>query len=214
MGDFDSLIISEKNMKYIRDIFRPKQKSYGKGEIILDGQAPDNRLCVLLKGTAYLCVEQENGGRQLLDYFTKGQLICPEMLPGADNGHCFILAKYPCTAACLSHQELQEHMLTHSDSDLTELFSHLLHAVIHAGNEHCHILQQKTIRSKLTAYLRAQSVRQGSTSVHIPIPYSDLADYLAIDRSSLMTELSRMDGEGIIEKKGRVIVLDIKNRHL
>ena len=207
MGDSDSLIISEKNIKYTREAFRPKQKSYGKGEIILDGQTPERRLCILLRGTAYLCVEQEDGGRQLLDYFTKGQLICPEMFPGTGSGHCFILAKYPCTAAFFTHQQLQEYVLSRSDSELAVLFSRLLHAVIHAENKHCHILQQKTIRGKLTAYLHAQALRQDSPFVHIPIPYSDLADYLAIDRSSLMTELSRMDAEGLVEKRGRVIVI-------
>ncbi len=207
MVDSDTIFISEKNIKLLRDLFRPKQKAFGKGEMILEKNRPKQCLCLLLKGTAYLCMENESGSKQLLDYFTRGQLLYQEMLPAPDNGHCFIQAKYPCTAAYLSHQELLEHILKQADRELAELLSAMLRSAVSAGNQHCHILQQKTIRGKLLAFLHSQKIRQQSSTLHIPMPYSDLADYLAIDRSSLMTELSRMHAEGLIEKKTRTIVL-------
>lgn len=207
MGDSGKIFISEKNIKLLRELFRPKQKAFGKGEMILEKNGPEMRLCLLLRGTAYLCMEDESGCKQLLDYFTTGQLLYQEMLPDPDNGHCFIQAKYPCTAAYLSHQELLEHILKQGDRELAELLSAMLRSAVSAANQHCHILQQKTIRGKLLAFLHSEKIRQKSSTLHIPLPYSDLADYLSIDRSSLMTELSRMHTEGLIEKKTRIIVL-------
>ena len=205
MGDFGGIMISEKFMDYILETFRPRRKAFGKGELILEKNTPEDSLCLLVKGVAYLCIENENGDKQLLDYFTKGGVICYEMLPDIRGGHCFIQAKYPCTAAFLSHHELISHMLQQRDEELAGLCSELFRSALSVRNRHCHILQQKTIRGKLLAFLHDLQTRQGSATVRIPMPYSDLADYLTIDRSSLMTELSRMHGEGLIEKKAREI---------
>ena len=70
MGDFGSIMISEKFMNYILETFRPRRKAFGKGELILEKNTAEDRLCLLVKGVAYLCIENENGGKQLLDYFT------------------------------------------------------------------------------------------------------------------------------------------------
>ncbi len=80
MGDSDTIFISEKNMKFILEYFQPRQKAFGRSEMILEKNIPEDRLCLLLKGTAYLCMENERGDKQLLDYFTGGCCIticCP-----------------------------------------------------------------------------------------------------------------------------------------
>ncbi|WWR16413.1 Crp/Fnr family transcriptional regulator [Lachnospiraceae bacterium JLR.KK008] len=200
-----SLILSDKTVHSLLKWFEPKTKELKKGETILQKDTPDSRLLLLLKGTSYLCVENKYGGRQLLDFFFKGQILFHEMLPAADSGHCYLYAKYPCTVACLDRHDLMAYLYGNPSSGLAELLFDLLFSMTAARNEHCHILQQKTIRGKLLAFLHEQVIRQENTLVRIPVPYSDLADYLAIDRSSLMTELSRMHADGVIEKRGRDI---------
>lgn len=207
MGDSDTIFISEKNMKFILEYFQPRQKAFGRSEMILEKNIPEDRLCLLLKGTAYLCMENERGDKQLLDYFTGGRLLYHDMLPGPESGHCFVQAKYPCVIAYLPGPELTEYILKTEDRNLATQFYGILRSTVSLSIEHCHILQQKTIRGKLLAFLHAQSRQQKSSTIHIPIPYSDLADYLSIDRSSLMTELSRMHEDGVIEKNTRRIVL-------
>lgn len=203
----DSPVINEKTVKTLLKLFDPKTKEIQKGESILNEAAKENRLCLLLKGTAYLCLENEYGGRQLLDFFTERQILCQRIFPSSANGHCYVYAKYPCTVAFLDRRQLMTYMEQNPSSGLATLFFDLTHCIISARNEHCHMLQQKTIRDKLLAFLHYQSVKQQKELIHIPIPYSDLADYLAIDRSSLMTELSQMHLEGLIEKNSRDIRL-------
>ena len=130
MGDFGSIMISEKFMNYILETFRPRRKAFGKGELILEKNTAEDRLCLLVKGVAYLCIENENGGKQLLDYFTKGAVICHEMLPDIRGGHCFIQAKYPCIAAFLSDRELIGHMLKQNDEDLAQLCSAIFRSAL------------------------------------------------------------------------------------
>jgi CRP/FNR family transcriptional regulator, anaerobic regulatory protein len=201
----ESLILSEKTIKAVLSIFRPRKKRFEKGELILEKGTMDDRLFLMLKGTSYLCVENEYNTKQLISFFMKGQFICHEMLPTPHNGHCFVQAKYPTTVAVLSYTELMAYSLQNPTDTRSHSFSHIFRNVIAAQSEHCHILQQKTIRSKLLAFLQYQSLCQNTRRVQVPIPYSDLADYLTIDRSALMTELRKMQTEGIIEKDGHTI---------
>ncbi len=201
------LILNDKTIKILLSIFGPQIREFGKGETILEKSWKENRLCLLLKGTAYLCIDNEYGDKQLLDFFVKGQILCHEMLPAPNDGHCCLYAKYPCAIAYLDRRAFAQYADRNPSAPLADLLFDMFRACLSAQNEHCHILQQKTIRGKILAFLHCQNARQKKNAIHIPSPYSDLADYLAIDRSSLMTELSRMHTEQLIEKKAHDIRL-------
>lgn len=207
MESIEQLILSGKAIKALVKSFEPKIREFQKGEAILRKSAAEGRLCLLLKGTAYLCVENEYADKQLLDFFTAGQIFYHDMLPSPHNGHCFIHAKHPCTVAYFEPEQLRCAACRGPENAPASLLFELFPAIAADRNEHCHMLQQKTIRGKLLAFLYYQASLQGSLTVRVPIPYSDLADYLTIDRSSLMTELGKMHTEGLIEKKAHTISL-------
>ena len=56
-------------------------------------------------------------------------------------------------------------------------------------------------------FLQCQSECQQSTCIHIEMPYSDLSNFLQVDRSTLMKELAKMESEELIQKNGRYITL-------
>ena len=60
-------------------------------------------------------------------------------------------------------------------------------------------MSQRSTREKLLSYLSEQSVRAGSASFTIPFNRQQLADFLAIDRSAMSNELSKMRKEGILD---------------
>ena len=57
---------------------------------------------------------------------------------------------------------------------------------------------QRSIREKVMAYLSFESERQKKQAFTIPYNRQQLADYLAVDRSALSAELSRMKKDGLI----------------
>ena len=57
----------------------------------------------------------------------------------------------------------------------------------------------KGIRAKVTAYLKAESIKNGSDNFKISFNRYQMADYLGVDRSALSKELSAMKDEGLIE---------------
>lgn len=206
MDSVNASALNAQTMKYLIERLELRVRRFHKGETILRKDMKEERLCLLLKGTAYLCIDNEYADKQLLDFFLCGQLFYDALLPSPHNGHCFVQAKRPCTVAYLEWDRLRS-ASGNADDKLTSALSALLCSAAERRGAHCHMLQQKTIRGKLLAFLYDQASLQNSETIRVPIPYSDLADYLTIGRSSLMTELRKMQTERLIDKQAHTISL-------
>lgn len=60
-------------------------------------------------------------------------------------------------------------------------------------------LTKRTTREKLLAYLSEQARLQQSSKITVPFNRQQLADFLAVDRSAMSNELSKMQADGLIE---------------
>lgn len=60
-------------------------------------------------------------------------------------------------------------------------------------------LSRRTTQEKLISYLSEEAKNHHSPDFEIPFNRQQLADYLAVDRSALSTELGKMRDEGLIE---------------
>ena len=72
---------------------------------------------------------------------------------------------------------------------------------------HIYFLSGRTVRQKLMQYFRFLSEKAENKTFELPVTLSALADYLFIDRSAMMREISKMNKEGLIASKGRQITL-------
>lgn len=66
-------------------------------------------------------------------------------------------------------------------------------------NEKLSHMSKRTIRSKLISYFSAESRKAKSDEFMLPFNRRRLADYLAVDRSALSAEMSKMKKEGLID---------------
>ena len=60
------------------------------------------------------------------------------------------------------------------------------------------VMTNRTIRTKVLAYLSIAARAYGTSSFQIPYNREQLASYLGVDRSALSAELSRMQRDGLI----------------
>lgn len=74
-------------------------------------------------------------------------------------------------------------------------------------NQRIDILTKTTIREKLLEYFKITSKKMGSKHIYLPFSVSDLADYLAINRSAMSRELKTMREEKLITMKNRKITI-------
>ena len=72
---------------------------------------------------------------------------------------------------------------------------------------HLDILMQKSVRDKLITFFEYLSAKKGTAKFTVPLPFTDLADYLSVDRSAMMRELTKMNNDNIIISNKRKITL-------
>ena len=80
---------------------------------------------------------------------------------------------------------------------------------INDSNDRIEILTNKTIRNKLLAYFKIMSKKNKTRIIYLPYSYTDLADYIGVDRSAMYRELKSLKEDGFIEIKNKRIKLNI-----
>ena len=69
------------------------------------------------------------------------------------------------------------------------------------------ILQEKSLRARIMAYLHSLSSKRQATTVTIPFTKTMLAEHLLANRSALSKELRKMQNDGLITVSGREITI-------
>lgn len=187
--------------------FLTTKKQFKKDEVITTYLLKRNQICILLSGQAYLIRYLTTGERRIVFNYKQGDVFGEALYKPHTNKEFFVLAKKSCEVLFLPYDKL--------DSCNKECFFHLrlLRGLpelfinrIADINSRIDLLTNKSIRDKLLRYF--SSIANPKTKkLLLPISYTDLADYLVVDRSSLMRELSRMEEEDIIKKNGKIITL-------
>jgi len=74
-------------------------------------------------------------------------------------------------------------------------------------NERIEILTKKTIRDKILEYFKIMKNKVGTNIIYLPMNYSSLANFLAVDRSAMTREMRNLIDEGFIKKDNKKITL-------
>lgn len=69
------------------------------------------------------------------------------------------------------------------------------------------VISNKTIRNKLMSYFLIEAKKHNSNVFELPFSVSALADYICVDRSAMMREISKMKKDGLIDSDRRKITL-------
>ena len=199
-------LLSKQELIYLKNRFNARSVKYVKNETVLHIDESSNQLCFVLEGTVYLCAEDEQCERSILRFFRTGEFFSSAMLVPPEYAVSYMTAKYPSEVIFMSREEIFRFCA--ANPDWMNRFLQLIPE--QSGRETCinsFILHQKSIRSRLLFFFRQECRLQGGRRIRLPLPYTDIAEFLACDRSAMMKELSKMKGEGLISGKNREIIL-------
>lgn len=184
-------------------------RSFSKGETITTYIEKRNQICIVLKGEADLIRYDLNGNKTIIGHFTTNDIFGEVFYPANTNNELFVEAKKnaeilfllyddiltKCKRTCTFHEEL--------NSSLTDI---ILGQVIEL-NTRIELLTKRNTRDKLLSYFDILSSNRMNKTIIIPFSYTDLADYLSVDRSAMTRELSHLIEDGFIKKVGNKITL-------
>lgn len=188
---------------------KAQTKNFKKNEIITSYIKNRNQICILKKGTADLVRYDINGNKTIVETLKTNDVFGEIFFPVKTNNELFVLATSDCEIVYFIYDDISE-KCTKNCKFHEFLNSSLLKLVLNKTirqNLRIELLTKRSIREKLQAYFSYLTKGGMNRTFTIPFSYTDLADYLSIDRSAMMRELKSLQEEGFIYKDGNKITL-------
>lgn len=186
-----------------------RTKKYKKGELISTYIANRNQIGIILEGSADLIRYDLDGNKNIIERFNQGD-IYGEMfhIKQSVNGLIIealttvIVVQFEystvtnrCKKDCPVHDAI--------NSQLEQI---ILEKVKYLNNR-IELLTKRSTREKILAYFSYASKGKINKSFKLPFSYTDLADYLNVDRSAMTREIRSLVEDGFIEKDNRNITI-------
>ena len=193
--------IDEQDVKYMLKCFQAKTITYKKDITIISNLANTNIIGIIIDGEANLIRNDYNGNKIVLEKLERGSIFGEVFSSYSDElsviatSECIVTTfDYEhiikrCKKSCPYHNEVINNMLQ------------LLAKKVVVMNNRIDVLTKKTIREKLLEYFSIQEKENISKTFYLKLNFTELADYLGVDRSALMREIKNLKNEGFIETK-------------
>lgn len=175
---------------------------YAKGEAILEEGGSARDVGLLLSGRVQVIRTDYYGNRSIMLNIAPGQLFAESFAcVQAEHLPVSVVAVEECEALLLDCRRLLTTCCNACEFHSRIIFNLL--QIVAEKNLSLHrkalITGKRTTREKLMTYLLMQAKECGRADFTIPFDRQGLADYLAVDRSGLSAELSKLRQEGILD---------------
>lgn len=199
--------IEEADILKMLKCFEARKMSFKKDRTIVTNIINVKMIGILLSGSANMERYDYNGNRSIIEKLGKNSVFGEVFSRlGSDisviaTSDCEVLfIEYDhiikrCKKGCLYHSVLTNNMLQLLSKKIVEL------------NQRLEILSKRTIRDKLLSYFELLANDNPKRSFTLPFTYTDLADYLSVDRSAMMREIKNLKEEGFIKTNGKRITI-------
>lgn len=187
---------------------KAKLKRFKKGEIITTYLVKREQVCILINGTADLIRYDMKGNKSIVERYRENDIFGEIFYSVSTNNELSVEAKEDSTVIFFDAESLYQPCALNCDFH-KQLNQDVMQRVVAKSvqqNNRIECLTKRTIRDKLLYYFQLISGPTSKT-VSIPFSYTDLADYLNVERSALMRELKNLSDEGFIERDGSKITL-------
>ena len=184
-------------------------KKFAKGETVTTYIEKRNQICIVLSGEIDLIRYDFNGDKTIIGHYINDDIFGEVFYPANTNNELFAIARKNSEVLLFTYDSLFSKCRRNCEfhkvltSSLSELF---LDKIVEL-NLRIEILTKKNTRAKILSYFENLSKGSLRQTFLLPYSYTDLADFLSVDRSAMMRELKLLIDEGFIKKNGNKITL-------
>lgn len=175
---------------------------YDKGESIMVSGKIYDEFGILMQGKAKIIQEDFWGNENLLSIVKESELFAEafSIIPHIESA-ISVIAMEKCTVLWINASKImtvcKKECLSH-DAVIKNILLDFAGKNIYLNTKINH-LSKRTTRQKIMSYLSDMARETSRNEFDIPFNRQQLADYLAVDRSAMCTELSKLQKSGMIE---------------
>ena len=197
----------DKMRRILYNVLSAKTILYKSNQMISYSMGKRNVIGIVEQGQVRMIRYEYTGERTILDEFDEGDIFS-DMFVESDFSELSVEAITNCAVTFIDYEE----MISKAESSKLALqfLNNFIHVISHTlvkRNERIELLTTRSIRNKLLAYFELQAKKSNSKTFNLNYSYTDLADYLAVDRSALMRELKNLKEEKFISDVNKKITL-------
>ena len=177
-------------------------KKYPKETFIFQAGDKISKIGIVLAGEAHVIKEDYWGNRTIYARIGVGDNF-GEVYASEGMGAMEVSVMVPC-ATTIMFLDMQR--ILHTCSNNCTFHNHLIYNLVELLSEKNLFLTKKlgylakrSTREKLLAYLSDEAIKNGGPDFTIPFNRQQLADYLAVDRSAMSSELGKLQKRKIIK---------------
>ena len=202
--------ISEKDMLKLKKILRASSQKFLKNVNVLSNVNRDDFIALIDYGSIELIYTDYEGNKTVIEELSSGEVFGTLTSSIKREG-----------ITCITKEDTKITFIEYDQITNNEIFKYdfyilfiknlirILTEQLNTRNVRIELLTKRTTRDKLLSYFKYidEKTGDGSKQISIPLNYTELAEYLAVDRSAMTRELKYMKEEGFIEVIGKRIKL-------
>ena len=180
---------------------------FKKNKIILSNVREENIIGVVLDGYLQIVKNNYNGTKTIIEDLKRNSIFTTKA-SFISNNEYNVITKEDSKIMLIDFENVLNYVK--NTNYFTIFLKNLLKIMSdknEESNERVQILSNSSIRNKLLSYFKIMSKRNKSKIIYLPFNFTDLADYLAINRSAMTRELKLLREEGFIEINNKKIKL-------
>ena len=200
--------INDKNIEKLKRILKANTINYKKNVNVLSNVNRDDFIAIIDTGSVQLVFNDYDGNKTILEEIGSGEIFGSLTVP-----------VYSEEITCITREDTQITYIEYNEITNDEIIKtdfyiifiknliKLLSQQVSTKNNRIELLTKRTTRDKLLEYFRIQSQEKGNKTFTIPMTFTELANYLSVDRSAMSREISYLKEEGFIKTNGKRITL-------
>lgn len=200
--------ISEKNKEKLLYALESYSFTFPKNTRILSKIKEENIIGFVVSGYIQIIRTDLNGNTTIIEEIDENSVF-GTLLSSLNNSEYDIVTKEDTKVIIMDYNRIineENTRLPYYNQFIKNLLEIAI-TKINERNKRIEILTKKTIRDKLLEYFKIKSEKTGSKIIYLSFTYTELADYLAVDRSAMSRELKNLKEEGFIKTEKKKITL-------
>ena len=201
--------ISEKNILKLKRILSANTVKYKKNVNILSNVNQDNFIALVDSGSVQFIFNDYDGNKTIIEELNAGEMF-GNLISNITSEEITCITKEDTQITYIEFDEITNDEIIKNDFYIIFIKNliKLLTDQLTTRNNRIELLTKRSTRDKILAYFKNESQKRGTKKFNMPMTFTELANYLSVDRSAMSREIKYLKEEGFLEVNGKRITIN------
>ncbi len=196
--------IDELEVETLLKTFGARKLEIKKDQLIFSKLNDDGFIGIILSGSVSVVKYDYNGNKIIIDNLEYNSIIGRPF--SNYDSDVSVIASTDCAILFIDYNDLINDPKYKTQINKNSIL--ILADMLSKLNERIEILSKRSIREKILCYFNLIATKRKKKAFILSITYTELANYLSVDRSAMMRELKKLNQLGIIKNDGKKVTLN------